>query len=645
MAAIAALKSNISINNVIKGIEKIKPVEGRFEIIGTLRNKSKVILDYAHTPEALKTVISNTREQFPLSKICLVFGCGGNRDKNKRPKMGKIASKYADKIYLTDDNPRNEKPDKIRNEIKKGINRKNIYEIPQREKAIYECINNLSTGEIAIIAGKGHEKTQEKNNKKIFFSDRKEILRSIKSKNKTLFKDFRLNIIQEKTKILPKIIKLKKIKINSKDIVKNDIFFAIKGKKIDGNKFVSQAFKKKASLSIVNKIDKKDKVSRQIQVRNTLKFLTECSKIFRENIDTRIIAITGSCGKTTLKELLGNVLKKISKVSISPKSYNNQYGVPLSLFNLKEKDNFGVLELGMDKKGEIDNLSKIVQPDVSVITNISYAHAKNFKSLKQIALAKSEIISNTKNNGVVVLNADDKFFNLHKRIAKKKKLKVLSFGIKSKNSIIKLKKIRKEGKKFRIFVKINKIKTNFIISNNFKSNILNILNALAVLSIFFDTAKLKANIFSDFVPPKGRGNIIKIKANNKNLNLIDESYNSNPLSLESAILNFDKIKNKKSKKFLLLGDMLELGRHSQKLHKSIASIINQTQIDKVFVKGREVLTIFNSISKLKRGKILNNNFEIIDLIKNELNNNDYLMVKASNATGLNNLVNNFKGLR
>ena len=106
-------------------------------------------------------------------------------------------------------------------------------------------------------------------------------------------------------------------------------------------------------------------------------------------MNTKIIAITGSCGKTTLKELLGNSLKGLSKVSVSPKSYNNKYGVPLSLFNLDQKDQFGVLELGMDKKGEIDHLSEIVKPDVSVITNINYAHAKNFKNIKHIALAKS----------------------------------------------------------------------------------------------------------------------------------------------------------------------------------------------------------------------------------------------------------------
>ena len=645
MAILAAIKSNLSIKDITKIISKIKPVEGRLEKIGTLRNKSKVLLDYAHTPDALETVLKNIKEQFPLSKICLVFGCGGNRDKNKRFKMGKIASKYAHKIYLTDDNPRSENPQRIRNEIKKGIKNKNIQEIPERKKAILKSISNLCSGDIVIIAGKGHEKTQEYKGKKLFFSDRKEILKSILKKNKSLFKDIRLNIIQEKTKILPKNINFNKACINSKEIKKNDIFFAIKGKKNDGNRFVNQAFSKKASLAIVNKISKNNNISRQIKIKDSLKFLTESSKIFRENINTKIIAITGSCGKTTLKELLGSSLKKISKVSISPKSYNNKYGVPLSLFNLNQNDHYGVLELGMDKKGEIDYLSKIVQPDVSVITNINYAHAKNFKNLKQIALAKSEIINNTKNNGFIVLNADDQFFTLHEEIAAKKNLKILSFGIKNKNSNIKLTSIKKTGKLYKANITINNLKTYFLISNDFQINILNILASLAVMSIFLDISKIKKNMFVNFKTPNGRGDNSKIKVNNKKLNLIDESYNSNPLSLKSAILNYDKIESNKSKKYLLLGDMLELGKRSKKLHQSIGAIINQTKINKVFVKGSKVLSIFNSISKSKRGRILNNDSQIIDLIKNDLNNNDYLMVKASNATGFNKIINNLKGLK
>ena len=144
---------------------------------------------------------------------------------------------------------------------------------------------------------------------------------------------------------------------------------------------------------------------------------------------------------------MGNTLKKISKTSFSPKSFNNKYGVPLSLFNLKQNDDFGILEVGMDKKGEIDSLTKIIKPDLGIITNISYAHSKNFKNIKQIADAKAEIMNNIKSRGIVVLNKRMiNFYDYHEKIALKKKLKIISFGIKNKSSMIKLIKDKKNEK-------------------------------------------------------------------------------------------------------------------------------------------------------------------------------------------------------
>ena len=173
MAIIAAKKSNIDIKKIFKVIPNVKPLEGRFQRIGKIKNKSKVILDYAHTPDALRTCLVNLKEQFPDRKISLVFGCGGNRDQDKRPKMGKIADIYSNKIYLTDDNPRYENPSKIRKDIKKGIKKQKIYEIANRAKAISYAISKLKTGEILLVAGKGHEKTQDLGVRKIFFSDKK----------------------------------------------------------------------------------------------------------------------------------------------------------------------------------------------------------------------------------------------------------------------------------------------------------------------------------------------------------------------------------------------------------------------------------------------------------------------------------------
>ena len=225
MAILAASKSGVQFEKIVSILHKIKPVEGRLEKIGKIKNNSKVILDYAHTPAALELTLSNLKEQFPSSNISLVFGCGGERDYKKRSIMGKIAEKYSDKIYLTDDNPRNENPSIIRRDIKKGIKRINIEEFSDRKKAIYKAINNLKTGDVLLVAGKGHEKIQDYGRKKIYFSDRKIIINSIKSKNKSLSKNLKLNIIQDiSNQKISKKIMINNISINSKTMNKNDFF-------------------------------------------------------------------------------------------------------------------------------------------------------------------------------------------------------------------------------------------------------------------------------------------------------------------------------------------------------------------------------------------------------------------------------------
>ena len=176
--AVLAASTTIPMSKIVDSLIKIRPVIGRFQQIGNLKNNSFVILDYAHSPESLKTCLTNIKNQFKLSDVSLVFGCGGERDKPKRQIMGKIANDLCDKIYLTDDNPRKENPKKIRTQIKKKINKSKLFEIPSREKAIGKAINDLTSGNILVIAGKGHENYQEYFNKK-FFSDKKCILQNI----------------------------------------------------------------------------------------------------------------------------------------------------------------------------------------------------------------------------------------------------------------------------------------------------------------------------------------------------------------------------------------------------------------------------------------------------------------------------------
>jgi len=227
MATIAATKSSLSFKKIINTIRNLKPVSGRLEQIGIIKNNSKVILDYAHTPDALKTSLKCLKDQFKNRKISIVFGCGGDRDKAKRPMMGKIANQYCDRIYLTDDNPRYENPKTIRKSIKKNINKSKIYEISNRANAIKKAIFDLKTGDILIVAGKGHEKIQEyKNIKKLFF-DQEHILKNIIIKNKTLSSNIKLNILKElsNSNNISSKLKINNVSINSKEIKKNNVFF------------------------------------------------------------------------------------------------------------------------------------------------------------------------------------------------------------------------------------------------------------------------------------------------------------------------------------------------------------------------------------------------------------------------------------
>ena len=641
MAMLAAEKSNLKFNQIVSSLEKLKPVRGRFEKIGDIKNNSKIILDYAHTPDALKTCLFNLKKQFENKKVSIVFGCGGNRDKDKRYMMGKIANQFCEKIYLTDDNPRNENPKKIRTAIKRSIDKSKFFEIPNRSKAIKQAILSLKTGDILVVAGKGHEELQDYGRFKKKFSDRKEILNSIKLKNRTLSNNLKVNIINELSNLayIPPQTILKKASINSKEIKKNDIFFAIKGKKNNGNLFVREAFDKGASLAVISEGKKSKK---KIIVKDVLNILTKASSILRENLSAKIIAITGSCGKTSLKELTGSSLNKISQTTYSPKSFNNKFGVPLSLFNLKANDDFGVFEVGMDKKGEVYNLTKIIKPDVGVITNISYAHIKNFKNINQIAFAKSEIIQNIKRDGYLVLNKDDNFFNFHKKMGLKRNLRILSFSLKDKNASISLISITKIRSQYKVCVKVHKIKKYFYINSIFENDLKNLLAVISIISIFTNIKKLDKNIFLNNQKIKGRGDITKIKLFKKCIYLVDESYNANPLSLRLALKNFDIIKVANSKKHLILGDMLELGKYSKTLHAEIGRNINKLSLKNVNVIGKDIEIIHKILNKSKRGKIIKNNQQIIDLIKNSLNNNDYLMIKGSNSTGLNSLVSQIK---
>ncbi len=559
--------------------------------------------------------------------------------------MGKIASKYCDKIYVTDDNPRSENANSIRKDIMKGIKNSSVKEIGNRKKAITFSLKNSDPYEIILVAGKGHEKYQELSKRKIFLSDKK-IINNFKNTNTLLI--IKKNNLNYNNKILKKIIKTKKnylfdgVSINSKSVKKNNMFIALKGKKKDGHNFLNQALQRKASFCVVNQINKKK--SKYLKVENTMKFLNEFAKKKRNLSSTRFIAITGSTGKTTVKTMLGNLLNQFSKTYFSPRSYNNRYGVPLSISNINPDDNFGVFEVGMSKFNEINKLSKLIKPHLGIITNISEAHLENFKNIKEIAKAKSEIIYNIQKEGTIILNRDDKFFQFFRKVAKKNNIKVKTFGYSSKSDI-RFASIIKKKKFFLLTAIVNRKKFSMKLNSRNKSYIMNVLSCISILNeLNLSLFKIK-DFFKNKIPLKGRGDINVINKFNKKFFLIDESYNANPLSVKSAIQNFSNIKKGGKRKYFLFGDMLELGKNSNIYHKKISKFINKSDIDKTYVYGKNAFETYKFLKKQKQGEIINDLKSFKNKISNILRNGDYLMIKGSNATKLHEVSKEFIGGR
>ena len=636
MAILAAELCGLDSSKINTTLKKIKNISGRLELIKKYPNNIKVFIDYAHSPDALSEVLKSVRNVYS-NNISLVFGCGGERDFKKRPLMGKIAKQYCNKIYVTDDNPRNESPKKIRSEIINSLQGCTYFNIANRSQAIKKAIMNAGPNEVILIAGKGHENYQDYGNRIISISDKK-IVKKIKlnknnlSKKKInyLFNSRLLNLILKNKKLY----KFDGIALDSRDVKKDNLFLAIKGKINDGNKFISKALKKGASFIVSSQI-KNNYRKKILKIDNEINFLNNFARLKRNNCNAKIIAITGSAGKTSLKNLLNTLLQKFGNTFASPRSYNNHFGVPLSLSNLKTSHKYGVFEVGMSKAGEINNLSKLIRPNIGIITNIGEAHIENFNHIKDIAKAKSEIINNIENNGSIILNHDDKFFNYLNSIAKKKKIKVVTFGKKKKSDIhlIKIKKFNDID-----IIMIN-VRGQIVEVKAKNINIYNILCSLAVLNELGLDINQIIKMYKSFEPSNGRGKIHKIKRYKKIFKLIDESYNANPLSVKTAINNLKAIKKNKFKKYLLLGDMLELGKKSEFYHKNLSRLINSSDIDKVFVKGEKTLFTYKNLKKEKRGNIIQCDQDIDLILKNIITNNDYLMIKGSNATGLKNISN------
>ena len=382
---------------------------------------------------------------------------------------------------------------------------------------------------------------------------------------------------------------INKIKTNSKEIEKGDLFLAIN----KGHDYINEAINNGA-VAIISEIDV-DNIP-YIKVNSSIAALGKIANYIRNKYSIPLIAITGSVGKTTTKELISLVLSKKYKVLKSLKNNNNHIGLPLTLLNLDDSYDIIVAELGMNHQGEIDYLSKICNPNYAVITNIGSAHIGNLGSKKNILKAKLEILNGMK-DGYLIINNDDKYL---------KKIKYKNI-IKVDKSSLNIKNLNYQDN---IEFDINNI--HFKI-NTYKHLLIDFLIAIRIGMIFNVDLNLISEALVEYQNSEGRLNIIKSK-----YTFIDDSYNS---SFESLIGGLEMLKDENKFKYIIIGDMLELGKYSYKYHKKINKYLKK-------INNKQVLLI-GKYTKVIKGKHFNNVENIINYLKENINTDDIVYIKGS----------------
>lgn len=390
------------------------------------------------------------------------------------------------------------------------------------------------------------------------------------------------NILKGK---INKDVSFNKIKMNSKDITTNDVFLAIN----KGHNYIDEAINNGA----VGIISEYDLDYPSIKVDNSILALGKIANYIRNLYDIPLIAITGSVGKTTTKELIYSVLSKKYKVLKSEKNKNNNIGCPLTLLNLDETYDIIVLEFGMNHFNEISYLSKICNPDYAIITNIGTAHIGNLGSKKNILKAKLEILDGMSNKNIIVNNKD-------------RYLKKIRNAIKVDEK--RLNVIYKNENEFII--------DNVIFNYKYKHILPDIFIAIKVGLLFDINLKLISEAISEFEPIDGRLNII-----NREYKIIDDSYNS---SYESLIEGLKSLDN--NFKYIVLADMLELGKFSIKYHKKVNRYLKK-------IKNKKVLLIGN-YTKYIDGIHFENLDELILFLKSNINKGDTVYIKGSRKFNL-----------
>ncbi|MCO5730302.1 UDP-N-acetylmuramoylalanyl-D-glutamyl-2,6-diaminopimelate--D-alanyl-D-alanine ligase [Rhizobium sp. SSA_523] len=446
------------------------------------------------------------------------------------------------------------------------------------------------------------------------------------------------------------------LSIDSRSLTQGEAFFAIKGERTDGHDYATMAVANGAALLVVSEA-KLPALGRltipMIVVEDVLVALGRLAVAARQRSRAQIVAVTGSVGKTTTKEMLRHLLAPSGKVHSAVASFNNHWGVPLTLARMPADTQFGVFEIGMNHANEIRPLVKMVRPHVAIITTIAPAHLGNFKSLEEIAAAKAEIFEGVEPGGAVLLNRDNRQFAfLEQRALDAGIQSILTFGQHAKADF-RLADFEGRAESSTIWAVLNGETVEVHLGAPGRHIAENAVAALAVVTLFGADLPAAGAALSALKPVKGRGERHRLAVADAtgegSLTLIDESYNANPASMRAAIALLAATQpDLYGRRIAVLGDMLEMGEFSARVHEDLAGPLLAAGIEHVWLAGPEMAALRDALPESVAVQYCQTTAELVAYVLHNVRPGDVLMVKSSLGIGFGQiikaLIDNFPAL-
>lgn len=435
------------------------------------------------------------------------------------------------------------------------------------------------------------------------------------------------------------------ISIDSRTLEPGDAYIAIKGDRLDGHDCVEAALEAGASLALVAEERLKDlpEDGRYVIVSDPLEGMRALGAAARARTKARIVAVTGSVGKTGTKEALRLCLEPSGKVHASVASFNNHWGVPLTLARMPADTDFGVFEIGMNHAGEITPLVKMARPHVAIITTVQAVHLEFFDSVEKIAQAKAEIFNGLEPDGIAILNMDNRQYDLLRFLA-------ATAGIKSVQTFGETPDADSHVQNVAGFAGGSSVDASILGQDiTYKIGAAgkhHVKNSLAVLTAVTDLGAdlAKAGLALDSMrAPKGRGEVTRLSMDNGEFNVIDESYNANPASMRAALAVLGETPVKRpGRRIAVIGDMRELGSDGERLHAELAGPIADAEIDVVYCAGRLMKALWQVLPTDKKAHYCEDAAELTEALLSDARAGDVVMIKGSLGTRMGPLVDALK---